>query len=117
MPQYLLDTALAVALPCCLFISSLWRIQDAARRAKPGDLSHAMWVGIFVMVNVVACVWSAVMLDSVRTEGQVTAEQSATTYSSGLYLFTTLALVVFAGPVAALARSLMQRLRARNSAQ
>lgn len=116
MPADLLDTALSLVLPFSLFVASLSRVHDKARRASTRNLGDLVWVGVFVMVNVIACFWSAAMLDSVRIDGRVSAEQAATTYSSGLYLFATLALVLFFGPAIAYARRLVTRLCARRRA-
>lgn len=111
MPSSLLDTLFAIGLPCLLLGVSLYRIFEQGRLARTKNVGDLAWLAVTVMVNVLATLWAASMLDLLRIHGRIPAATVAYSYSAGPYLFTTLLMFLLAPTLGPGARCMFAKLR------
>lgn len=90
----LFDAALAVALPCVIFVLSLWHIRDQGSRVRAGSGTDVIWTGIYVLVNVISCFWASTMMRALWATGGIPQALAQHTADAGFGLFAALLLIL-----------------------
>jgi hypothetical protein len=90
----LFDSALAVTLPCVIFVLSIWHIHDQGSRIRAGSGTDVILTGIYVLVNVISCFWASTLLSALWATGGIPVALAQHTQDAGFGLFAALFLVL-----------------------
>ena len=89
-----LDAALAVTLPCVIFVLSLWHVRDQGSKVRAGSGTDVIWTGIYVLVNVISCFWASTMMRALWATGGIPQALAQHTADAGFGLFAALLLIL-----------------------